>query len=324
MNMVSKSTVPRDLNELKNLNRSQLVRLALQLGLLDDDAKDQAFKVMTQEQQAQEVLNALLAFDAAGGAPQQVAPPPQPMQGEVPPGYMQQPQQPPPQYQQPQYQQPPQQQYAPPPAAQPMPPQAAPPPLAPPPQVAPPMPPPMPPPQAPHPPPNAGPPAPPPTAPQAPYAPPPPQPMAPGGYPMPPQPAPQPQYQAPPPQMAAPVPPPPPMAPPQQPPPQMPPQAPMRQPQTASDPSNAGAGQGVADTMKQLVNVLGQLNQNTGEIATTSRASVTIQRVILKVLLTLAEQQGISSEDLAKLVRLQDDQEVEKFVGALGNAQGKS
>lgn len=312
MNVVTKSTFPRDINELQKLNRAQLVRLAVQLGLLDDDVKNQTFKVMTQDQMAQEVLNALQAMDAAGGTPNQVAPPmpAQPAQQYPPQQY------PPQQYQQ----QPYQQQY-------PQPVQ----PLAPPPQVAPPVPPPPQPQQMP-----GGPPVPPPTAPMpgptAQYAAP-----IPGGYPMPQQQAapwapvapPQPQPPSPmvPPMNLAPYPQPtmpgaggypPPAAP------QAPPAQTMRQPQTTSDPTNAGASQGSSETMRSLVGILGEMNRGVSQIGVEIRGSVTIQRIILKTLLGIAEQQGISAEDMAKLVRLQDDQEVEKFVQALGNPLGKS
>ena len=109
------------------------------------------------------------------------------------------------------------------------------------------------------------------------------------------------------------------------PPPQMAPQAPMRQPQTASDPGNAGAAAAAGTgALPQLVAILGELNKGVNEIGKTGRSSVLLQRVILKVLLTLAEQQGLSPDDMAKLVALQDDDSVEKFVAALGNVQGKS
>ena len=105
----------------------------------------------------------------------------------------------------------------------------------------------------------------------------------------------------------------------------MPPQQPVRQPQSASDPGNAGAPAGGGEPpMKQLVAILGELNKGVNEIGKTGRSSVLLQRVILKLLLTLAEQQGLGPDDLAKLVALQDNDSVEKFVAALGNVQGKA
>jgi hypothetical protein len=306
MAAVSISTVPRDVAELQKLKRSQLIRLAIQLHLLDDDKMDQAFKSMNPDQQAVEVCNALIAYDQGGGAQ---APQAQPQMQVTAP------QQQPPMQQQPV--QPPPQQMAPPPQFQaPVPPGA---------QVQPPM--------TPQPPPQQQP----PQQYQAPQAPqPPPQ---------------QQQYQAPPqyqmpqqPQFQAPVPPQPPaVSMPQQqqqqqyqapqapmvpsPPPQQPPQ-PERQPLTASDPGNAGAGQ--AAPMGQLVTILGQLvemskaiGKGVDTIGRGLNGGVQLQRVQLQVLLVLCEQQGIDADDLAKLVSYQDADAVEKFISKLGGA-GKS
>jgi hypothetical protein len=52
--------------------------------------------------------------------------------------------------------------------------------------------------------------------------------------------------------------------------------------------------------------------------------SVLLQRVILQILLTLAELQGMDADALIKQVRLGDADAVEKFIGALGTSQGKS
>jgi hypothetical protein len=51
--------------------------------------------------------------------------------------------------------------------------------------------------------------------------------------------------------------------------------------------------------------------------------SVHLQRIILQILLVLAEQQGMDASDVARLVAAQGDSAVDKFIAQLGGG-GKS
>lgn len=297
--MISIANAPRDAAALSQLKRRQLYLLATNLKLLSDDQRESAFLAMSPEQQAGTVLQGLQAMDAAGGAPVEAAPvaaapPPQAVPQPAP--------------------QPVPQAVAPPPAPAPV----APPPAAP--MAAPQMP------QAPMPaqpmaapPPVAMPPTPmaPPQAPQMPVAAPQMPVAPPPAVAAPPAPAPVPMAPA------APAPPPQPAMPPQAPPAPQPP--PQRQPQTATDPG------GPAPQLSQLVTILTEMNTGQTKLAAGIDAlsknvngSVLLQKVILQILLTLAELQGMDADSLIKQVKLGDADAVEKFIGALGTSQGKS
>jgi hypothetical protein len=293
--MVSIANAPRDAAQLAQCTRRQLYMLATNLHLLVDQDNEETFLAQSQEVQANTVLQGLLAYDASGGAgvAVQAAPAPAPVAAAPPP---------------------PQQVVAPPPAAQPAqyaapPPQAA---VAPPPATA-----------VAAPPPAATPAAPPPVAP----------PQAPGGYAAPPpaavpQPPPQAVVQPPPPAAPAPppmgVPAPPPAATPAAPPAAAPPV--MRQPQTASDPANTGAGSQLGQLTSALVKLQKGLEILGGGLTGVSKqvnSGVLVQKTILQVLLTMAELQGVTPETLVKQVKLGDPEAVEKFIAALGTQQGK-
>lgn len=264
--MVTLQSAPRDVGALMALPRGVRFRLGIQLHLFPDDDAEQAFLGLPDDQQANAVASALMNLDAGSGQA------PAPMQGpsngqaaQMPQGAPSFP------MQVPQQAQPPQQMPQGMPAMPGMPQMQAPqmPPVAPPPQPA------MaaPPPQQ--------------QAPQAPQQGFPPMPQMGGGMPpMPgmPQQAPPPQQmpqQAP--QMGSPqgMPAMPAMAPPQAPPmqPQMPPQqmqqpVPPRQPQTVSDPNNAGSApmmalppgnEGLAQVLTQINTMAKHLKKSSAE-----------------------------------------------------------
>lgn len=104
---------------------------------------------------------------------------------------------------------------------------------------------------------------------------------------------------------------------------------PPRTPQTATDPG-ASAG-GPAPQLQQLVGILTKMNAGQEAMAKgldglskNVNGSVLLQRVILQILLTLAELQGMDQDALIKQVKLGDADAVEKFIAALGTSQGKS
>ena len=309
-NMISMDNAPRDLNELKKLQRSILWRLAMQLRLLSNDAEEAGYMAASPEAQAQIVLNGLLAADAEGSIPQQQPqmqpqmqmPPAAPAapampQQPMPQGYAQQVTAPPPQaYQPPQMPQMPQA-----PAAQAQfqggnvtYPGGVP---------------------------NYGPPnlpgAPPPcAAPQAPgaqpaYQPPPQQ--AWGGNPgyAPPQQASfsqQPSFSQPitmAPTTGGPV---------------NIPQMPMRNPQTQSDPNNGAISPA---HMGQIVEILKKLLEEVKSNNQTLQSMMLFLEVMLRTQLAIAEQGNLSSDVVAKTLTFQSSDIVEKFVSTVGNAQGK-
>lgn len=294
--MIEIATVPRDINELNKLKVGQIIRLASQLHLLDNDDNDQAFKTLPPEGKVAAVYNALLEHDARGGPVQPMTAPPQ---GAIP----QQPQyQPPPQAQmtQPQYpQQPP---YAPPMApppqqmpqqqmqqqpqypgySPPVPPavqQAAQPQYAPQPQY------------------------------QPPQAPPPQQ-----AYPPPPMQQ-QPQYQQAPQVQQQAYPPPPP--------PQQPPVA-QRQPQTGSDPSNQGSSvvSALTDVVNQVLAGQGLLGRSLANVGAMVTASSDVNRCLVQILVAMSEQMGMDADDLAKVIKHQDPSTVDKLLTKMGVGVG--
>jgi hypothetical protein len=302
MENVSIVTAPRDIAALSGLTRRQLYMLAQNLQLLCDDAVETAFLSQPIDAQAATVLQGLMNYDASGGQPApgvqplHVAPQAPPMAPPAPPPPQEAPQYAPQQYAQ-QHQQP--NPYAPPIAPPPMPPQ--------PPQTM----------QY-----GAPPPQPPMMQPPPQYQPQYPPMMQPPVPPPAPPPAPPPVMQAPPMQFQPPVPPPaqlPPQAPPQAPPPQAPAAA-QRQPQTNTDPSNAGSG---LVAMSQLSNFLQTAQQQLALIGNAAKAIAAQQDVILKVLLTNAELNGMSSEALAKQVRAGSPEAVSEFLSALQGQPGK-
>jgi hypothetical protein len=99
---------------------------------------------------------------------------------------------------------------------------------------------------------------------------------------------------------------------------------PPRTPQT-SDPG------GAPPQLTQLLAILGKMNesnqtigQGLDKLSANLSGSVRVQKVILQVMLTMAEMQGVSFETLVKQVRVGGDDAAEKFVAALGTTQGKS
>ena len=287
MNEVTLATAPRNVDELKKLKFGQLIKLASNLHLLDNEDNDQSFKSLTPEGKAMSVYNALLEFDARGGQAQPMTPPPQAAISQQP-QYQQPPPPPPQQMSQQPYQ--PQPQYAPPvapPPPQQMPQQAYP---------------------------NYAPPVPPAVQQQA-YAPPPqyqPPVAPPPQQAYPPQQYQQPQQQA--------YPPPPQVTPP---PPQQPAPA-QRQPQTGSDPSNQGGS--VVSTLTQVVSqvLAGQelIGRSLGNIGSMVTASSDMNRCLLQILVAMSEQMGMDANDLTNVIKHQDPSTVDKLLTKLGVGVG--
>jgi hypothetical protein len=111
--------------------------------------------------------------------------------------------------------------------------------------------------------------------------------------------------------------------PPQGPPPQGPPaqqQPPKRQPQTASDPGNTGDSAALLAAVLSGIQTIGKgVDAGNADI----RSVVTLQKVILKTLFAMAGSQGLEPKDLAAMARMYDDNAVQQFLAALGDASGK-
>lgn len=140
--------------------------------------------------------------------------------------------------------------------------------------------------------------------------------------------------QAPPPvsmPLTAPVTPPPVAAPPQQhmaPPPAVaPPAAPVsvstRQPQTASDPNNAGMHEPLSKLLQQLSAGMQLIGQGIDAGNTDLRSVVVLQKCILRTLLALGDAQGIEPKDLAVMSRLYSEADLQAYVKVLGG-EGKA
>jgi hypothetical protein len=106
-----------------------------------------------------------------------------------------------------------------------------------------------------------------------------------------------------------------------------PPAQPTREPQTTGDPGNSGSASNplsqvsaALETIKQSLAIIGAGIDGTSK---TTNSAVLLQKTILRVLLTMAELQGIDANQLARQVQLGDPQAVENFIAALGGQQGK-
>lgn len=298
--MITPQNAPRTIPELLQLKRGVRFRLGLQISMFADDTAEQAFLGESDQNQAQALAAALANFDAQQGGgqapmanhqpPQMAAQPMQQQQLQIP---LQQPQAPQAMPQQPTMPQQPQMPLQAP--QQPQQPQMPQMPMQ-------------------------------PAMPQMPAVQPPPA--------APQQPQMQMPAQAPPPQMQQPQvavqPPQMPQMPMQ---PQMPsmarpvmptqPQMPTRQPQTASDPTNAGAngsapqqamGGQHAKVLQQIAGTLGENQKWIEEVQTQVAGNTLLLTVLLQTMLQLLEQQGIDPNQLVKLIKASGEQTVETFL----------